>query len=327
MKLATIGTGSIVDEFLQAVEQVETSKCVAMYSRKVETATALAEKYNIKSIYTSLEEMYQDPEIECVYIASPNSLHFDHAYQALSSGKHVICEKPFTSTVEEAEKLIALAKEKKLFLFDAISNIHLPNFKLIQENLALLGPIRFVQCNYSQYSRKYNQLLSGETPNVFNPAFSGGALLDINIYNLHFVTRLFGIPKEISYTANKHPNGIDTSGVLVMKYPEFISECVGSKDTQGMNFVLIQGENGYLHVKNGANGCRSVFIHTNDQEVNLNAQTSMNRLFYELAEFEGIVQREDYSSCYKLLEHTLEVVRETVKARTDAGIVFAADNG
>ncbi|WP_068505060.1 Gfo/Idh/MocA family protein [Paenibacillus kribbensis] len=325
MKIATIGTGSIVDAFLSAVDQIEDVTCVAMYSRKEETAKPLAEKYNIASIYTDLEALFADPKVDFVYVASPNSLHFDHAYRALQHGKHVICEKPFTSTLQEAESLIALAQQNQLMLFEAITTIHLPNYQLVKDQLSRLGTIKFIQCNYSQYSRKYNQLLSGETPNVFNPQFSGGALTDINIYNLHFVMNIFGSPQSVSYTANKHANGIDTSGILVLKYPGFIAECVGCKDTNSMNFVLIQGEKGYLHVVNGANGCRQILLHTGETEQELNLQTNRNTLYYELEAFNTLYKNNDFKRCYELLDYSRSVIQTVVEARKDANIVFGAD--
>jgi predicted dehydrogenase len=325
MKIATIGTGFIVDAFLSGLSSIEEAECVAMYSRKEETAKPLAEKYGIHSIYTDLNEMYADPTIEFVYVASPNSLHFEQAYRALEHGKHVICEKPFTSTLKETDTLISLAKQKNLMLFEAITTIHLPNYQLIKENIEKLGQIKLIQCNYSQYSSKYNALLAGETPNVFNPKFSGGSLVDINIYNLHFVMNLFGTPEKITYSANKHTNGIDTSGVLVMEYPEFIAECVGAKDTRSMNFVLIQGEKGYIHVDNGANGCRRITLHIGESEVVLNSQTTMNNLYYELVVFNEIFKTKDFNECYKLLDYSRSVMDMIVEARKDANIVFDAD--
>ncbi|MDQ0971334.1 putative dehydrogenase [Neobacillus niacini] len=125
--------------------------------------------------------------------------------------------------------------------------------------------------------------------------------------------------------ANKHPNGIDTSGILVMKYPDFIAECVGSKDSHSMNFVLIQGEKGYLHVDQGANGCRKVILHTDETEIVLNSQATTNNLFYELLAFNEIYKSNDFNCCYELLEHSISVMRMLVNARKDAGIVFDAD--
>lgn len=326
MNIATIGTGSIVDAILSAINELEDVTCTAMYSRKKETAQELAGKYGVSTIYTGLESLFSDANVDLVYIASPNSMHYEQAYQALQHGKHVVCEKPFTSTLQEAETLIALAKEKNLLLFEAISNIHLPNIKVIQEKLPKLGPIKLIQCNYSQYSRKYNDLLAGQTPNVFNPQFSGGALMDINIYNLHLVMNLFGSPNAVSYTANQHANGIDTSGVVVLKYPEFIAECVGAKDTSSMNFVLIQGEKGYLQVVGGANGCREIKLQIgNEPAEEYNAQTKSNWLYYEWEAFRDIYASGDHKRCYELLEHSQSVMSVLMSARKDAGIVFAAD--
>lgn len=325
MKIGTIGTGSILDVFLSGIYDIEDVECVAVYSRKEETGKTLADKFNVNKVYTDLDSMLDDKEIDFIYIASPNSLHFEQALRALKKGKNVICEKPFTSTVKEVETLIKIAKEKSLMLFEAITTIHLPNYKLIKENIKKLGKLRMVICNYSQYSRKYNQLLAGETPNVFNPQFSGGALQDINIYNLHFVMNMFGTPESVRYTANKHQNGIDTSGVLVLKYPDFICECVGCKETQSENFVYIQGENGYIHVNKGANGCREFSVHAGDEHLTRNEQESMNNLYYEMLNFVNIYNKQDYKTCYDLLDYSYSVIKVVVAARKDASIVFDAD--
>ncbi|ANF95568.1 Gfo/Idh/MocA family protein [Paenibacillus bovis] len=325
MNIGIIGTGSIAHAFLDALQHIPSASCTAILSRRQSTAEPLAQQYGIARIHTVLDELLHDPEVDWIYIASPNSLHFDYALQALQHGKHVICEKPFTSTTRELQILIRTARKQQLFLFEAITNIHLPNYQWIKQNIDRLGPIRLIQCNYSQYSRKYNELLSGGLPNVFNPAFSGGALMDINIYNLHLVMNLFGSPRQVSYTANKHSGGIDTSGVLVLTYDEYIAECVGAKDTHGMNFVLIQGENGYFHIEHGANGCRRILIHTGEQQMEYNEQTIDNPLYYELAVFEEIYRSSDYSRCYELLDHSYAVMQTLEAARRDAGIVFAAD--
>src|SRR5699024_5132935 len=131
--------------------------------------------------------MYQNPAIDPIYCSTPNSLHYEQGYQALEQWKHVSVEKPFTATVEQANRLIRLAKSKQLMLFEAISNIYLPNIKIVKDYIDLLGPIKIVQCNYTQLSSRYFKLLDGALPNIFNPAFAGGVLGDLNIYNIHLV--------------------------------------------------------------------------------------------------------------------------------------------
>ena len=130
--------------------------------------------------------MLADPDIELVYIATPNSLHYAQTKAALLAGKNVLCEKPFVPTVAEADELIALAKEKHLFLFEAITTAHHPNYALAKQYLDDIGSLRIVSCTFCQYSSRYDALLSGQVPPVFDPACCGGALMDLNLYNVHF---------------------------------------------------------------------------------------------------------------------------------------------
>ena len=325
MKIGTIGTNFIVDAFLDSLTSIPEVECTAIYSRRNETALPLVQKYGVGRIYTDLGKMFTDPQVDFVYVASPNSLHFEQTYQALASGKNVICEKPFTSTLNELNQLISLAKDRHLMLFEAITTIHLPNFKLLRENLSKLGKIKIVQCNYSQYSSRYNKLLAGETPNVFNPEFSGGALVDLNIYNLHFVMSLWGSPEDVHYYANKHENGIDTSGILVLEYPDFLVQCVGSKDSNSLNFGLIQGEKGYVHIENGVNGCRKLIFYLSTETITIDQQTHQNLLYYEVKKFSEIYSQKDYATCYTLLDHSSSVLAVLERARKEAGIIFPVD--
>lgn len=325
MKIGTIGTGVIVEEFLNAVKEVENVECTAVYSRKEETARVLADKYNVKQIYTDYNALFKDENVNFIYIASPNSMHYEYALKALQNGKNVICEKPFTSTVKEAEKLIALVKEKNLFLFEAITTLHLPNYNKIKEKIGFLGELKLVQCNYSQYSSRYDKLLAGEVTNVFNPSFSGGAIQDINIYNLHFVTGLFGKAKVVKYVANIAENGIDTSGIVTLKYDDFVCQCVGAKDSNSPSFAIIQGTRGYIKLNGPANQCRSFEIGVVGKVETYNEQKFSNRMVYEVIDFANIYNNNDLKKCHELLEHSLRVVETLVMARKEAGIVFPAD--
>lgn len=326
VKIGTVGTGIIVEKFLDAVNEVENVECTAVFSRKEESAGVLAAKYNVKQIYTDYNALLNDKNVNFIYIASPNSLHFENAFMALQNGKNVICEKPFTSTVEEIKILMDLAKEKKLFLFEAITTLHLPNYIKIKEKIGSIGKINLIQCNYSQYSNRYDKFLAGEVTNIFDLKFSGGALQDINIYNLHFVIGLFGKAKEVKYVANIAENGIDTSGVITLRYDDFVCECVGAKDSNSPGFAIIQGEKGYIKLNGPANQCLSFEIGFDDKVETFNEQKFTNRLVYELKDFINIYHNNDYKKCNKLLEHSLCVIETAVLARKDAGIVFPADS-
>ena len=149
MRFGIIGTGWITHAFLDGVYK-NGGELVAIYSRKEETALKFGEKYQVTNVYTNMEEFLKDPMIDVVYIASPNSFHYPQTKQALLAGKHVVVEKPVASSADEWEDVMAICKEKNLFLFEAITTQHLPNYKYIKEVVNQIGRIRLVQSNFSQ---------------------------------------------------------------------------------------------------------------------------------------------------------------------------------
>ena len=316
MKIGTIGTGQIVREILEGVAAADGISCGAVYSRKQETGAALAGQFGVEKVYTDLEHFLNDPELDTIYIASPNSLHAGQARMALAHGKHVLLEKPFTTTLEEAQELFALAEKQGVFLFEAITTQSLPNYKAMRELLPQVGRVKIVQCCYSQYSSRYDVLLTGQVPNVFNPAFAGGALMDINVYNLSFVISLFGKPLDVTYHANRHENGVDLSGVLVMRYPDFICTCEGAKDTWGINSAQIQGEKGFLYIKDGCNWFSEVVLETKEGQKRLNHQDEALHWHYEVRELAELIQKKDQAEYERRKALTLDVVEVLEAALT-----------
>lgn len=317
MKLAVVGTGTIVKKFLYAVPKTAFFQCVAVCSRQQESGTCFIESCRdlegldtgAMQVYTDYTAMLAEPEIELVYIALPNSLHYSYAKQALLAGKHVICEKPFTVEAKETEELIAIAKERKQFLFEAITTRNLPNYEIVKKALPKLGQIRMIQCNFSQYSSRYGEYLAGETPNVFHPDYAGGALNDLNIYNLHFVIGLFGKPEHLFYQANRGRKGIDLSGVAVLGYDGFEAVCVAAKDSDSPDFVLIQGEKGYLKIDGQSSRCQQITICVDGQtETYGEGQIEGNVLYYETMVFADTIRHGDYLGCWQKLEETKEVM-------------------
>ena len=308
MRVGTIGSGFIVKYILENIAKTEGIFCEAVYSRTMETGRKLADEFGVSKVYTDLDEMCQDESIDVIYIASPNSLHYGHAKKALSYGKHVICEKPFTPTVKEAEELIQMAKEKHLFLFEAITTLYHPHYSWIKDHMDAIGDLKMISCIFCQYSSRYDLLKAGEVTNVFNPEFAGGSLMDINVYNLHFIVGLLGRPDHVEYFAGRHDNGVDTHGILVMKYGDIVCQCTGAKDTWCENHVQLMGDKGYMNILPGSN---------NEQEVHLvskiapgeSVKLPENQWFYEIQELTRLFKAKDYDTCYKNLETTLEVVR------------------
>ncbi len=326
IRLGTIGSGFIVHNILDAVKPVEGIRCVAVYSRTEEKAKALADKYQVEKTYTDMDAFLADEDINCVYVASPNLLHYEQTKKALLAGKHVLCEKPFCTKLEHAKELVTMAKEKRLFLMEAVPTTYLPNYETLKRNLEKIGRIKLIQGNFSQYSSRYDAFLRGELPNVFNPEFAGGCLMDINFYNVYLNVALFGKPEKVMYFPNiAEQVNIDTSGVLMMQYKDFVSTNTGAKDTWGENFFLIEGEKGYIYAEGGSCSLRSLRIVTKNSEETYWGQEDDERWNYEIKHLTKVLLDDDYDTIYKKLDITLDTVEIIENARKEAGIYFPGD--
>jgi len=326
MKLGIIGSGMIVKELLSIagfLKDVElTAICGTMKSQ--EKVEGLKQEYGIKQTVYSYEELLA-LDLDAVYIGLPNHLHFEFAQKALLANKNVIVEKPFTVNAKEAEALCNLAKEKNVFLFEAITNQYLPNYRKIKEILPSIGKVKIVQCNYSQYSSRYDKFKAGVVLPAFNPEFAGGALMDLNIYNIHFVAGLFGRPENVEYYPNLE-RGIDTSGVVIMDYGAFKCVCIAAKDCKAPIANNIQGDNGCIYQDNPTNVCEGFELLLNDGSVQkVNENMYEHRMVHEFIEFFDLIKKGDRKQCYDMLAHSLLVSEIQTAARAMSGIVFPND--
>ena len=327
MKVGIAGAGMIVNDLFRFIHEVENIELEAIAStpRSLDKVKKMAEEQGIKKYYSCYDELLEDDEVEVMYIASPNHLHYEMCKKALEKGKHVICEKPFTSHVAELKELAKLAKEKQLILLEAISTQYLPNVLKIKELLNEIGQVKIVSANYSQYSSRYNAFKEGNILPAFDYTKSGGALMDLNIYNIHFVVGLFGKPKDVHYYPNIE-NHIDTSGILILEYETFQCVCIGAKDCKAPLSNNIQGDQGCLHVPTPLSYIGSMELLLNDgtKEI-INDNKDVHRMYEEFMAFVKMYQNNDYQQCYEMLEHSMIVTEVQTIARRKAGVVFPAD--
>lgn len=311
MKLTVVGTGKIVEEALPIITATNGIQVQALVStpRSREKAETLAGQYQIQDLYTSLDQALANPDTDTVYVATPNHLHYEMSKAALLAGKHVICEKPFTLKEAQAQELAQLAKEKKLILLEAITNLYLENFAVLKEELTNLGDIKIVDCNYSQYSSRYDAFKDGVIAPAFDPEKGGGALRDLNIYNIHLVVALFGLPKTVNYLPNME-RGVDTSGILLMDYLDFKVVCIAAKDCSAEVRTTIQGNRGSLIVAGESNTLPQVQVTENGIEPRvINKNGSEHRMAAEFRVFQAIIDERDFERAQEALDHSLKVMK------------------
>ncbi|KAF2462224.1 hypothetical protein BDY21DRAFT_368322 [Lineolata rhizophorae] len=323
INFSVIGTGWISDSFVQAAHKTKAWKLTAVYSRTGENAENFAEKYNVTNTYTELDSLGLDPEVQAVYIASPNSLHYSQAKLMLVAGKNVILEKPATSTVAEFEELFALAKQHRVFLLEANRHIHEVNFKVLQRNLSALGPIFGATLNYASYSSRFNNVLAGETPNVFSLKYSGGALVDLGVYPIAAAVALFGAPKGQIYRPVKLPNGADGGGVTLLDYGNFSVSITASKVFTSTGPSEVYGQNGTLIMNGVTDIDRVSFLNAKTKETVDWAQPKAPlNLLEEATEFARIIKGKDWDAATKLEQISRTTLAITTDLRRQNGIVF-----
>ena len=322
INFAVIGSNWISEKFVDATSVNKQLKLTAVYSRKIEKARDFAAKFNVNRCYDDLQTLACAPDIQAVYIASPNSLHFEQTLQMLQQGKHVICEKPLASTSKQVEILYQAALDNKVILFEAYMTACLPNFQQVKNNLGKLGRLRKAHLHYCQYSSRYQKYLDGENPNTFNPVFSNGSIMDIGYYCIAFSVALFGKPQNIQASALLLASGVDGCGSALLDYGDFSVTIDHSKISNSVLESEIQGEQGSLIIKQ-LNTCDEVRLCT-PESTDLTLAQHENSMSYE-AEFFALQIRQEKMDEQAVLrsKETAAIITE-IRALT--GVKFPADN-
>lgn len=326
MRLATIGTSKITDSFLNAVQKNGRFTYAGAYSRTEEKAKAFAEKHHGSQWFSSIEKLAAARDIDVVYVASPNGLHFKQVEALLEGGKHVICEKPIFTTLREFDEAFAQAENRNVFLFEAIRNIQTPVFHRLKEELPRAGRLRSAVLKLIQYSSRYDRFLAGDVANVFSPQFAGGALEDLGVYPLYVAIALFGEPEDASYFPVRLSNGIDGSGTLVLNYDGFVCTVLCSKIAHSGLPSEIHGEKGTLSIDSSSDIARLEWTDAHTKETALLAENiSDNDKFYEIDHFADVLEQRDTTEYMRLKELSRQVLRIMEKVRKDNGIFFPND--
>ena len=319
MKISIAGTGKIAEEVMRMLHRDFSGKITVtgIYARQqsVEHAIDLCKAYAPTGfVYTDYGRMLEEAEADYVYIANANHVHHEYAMQAMLAGKNVIVEKPIAVNRVQTEELIDTAIQRCVYCLPAFSLLYMPLFRKLQEVLPQIGTVRMVHCNYAQRSSRYDRYLQGELTPVFDPAMAGGTLADLNVYNLCFTIALFGPPRTIRYDCNRGYNGIDTSGTLLCHYPTSLAVLSASKDSDGLSYGCIQGEDGYIEVHGSVSILDSFTLHLKGKEpVTYKSESGCHRLGYEFREFLALI--ENRQECHIVIPYVTRIMQEIAIAQ------------
>ena len=319
MKIGILGAGSIANKVAPALAALSEITCYAVASRTPGKAEQFAKTFGFEKVYTDYAEMLADPEVELVYVATPHSHHYEHMMLCLQYGKHVICEKAFTMNARQAVQVCAAAREKGLFVAEAIWTRYMPSRKMIQQILdsGVIGKPNTLTANLSY--------VISDKQRIYDPALAGGALLDIGVYGLNFALMHFGSDiVRVESSVAKMETGVDGMETITLFYRDGrMAVLTHSVYCRSDRMGIIHGDKGYMVVEN-INNPQSIRVY--DSEDRLIARYAVpeqvNGYEYEFREAvrcieEGRLEPESMSHA-----DTLEVMERMDALRKSWGVVY-----
>lgn len=319
IRWAVLGTGVIANEMAQALQSVGRS-VYAVGNRTHEKAVLFAKKYGIGKVYDDFHEMFTDDDVDAVYLTTPHNTHIDFMIQALSNGKHVMCEKSITLNSEELDRAVKLAREKRLVLAEAMTIYHMPLYKKLREivDSGRLGPVRMIQLNFGSF-KEYDM-----TNRFFNKDLAGGALLDIGVYAIslarYFMTSK---PDQVLSQVKYAPSGADEqSGILMMNCQGEMAVISLTLHAKQPKRVVIACENAYIEVTEYPRADKAVIIHTQtgEREV-VEAGSHDMALRYELEDMEAAIR----SGGDMFLPYSIDVMNIMTGIRKEWGMYYDSE--
>lgn len=242
-----LGTGDIARQFADGIDALPDAVVAAVGSRSQDTAAAFGKRHGIERCHGSYEALAADPDVDAIYIGTPHPLHKANTILCLESGKHVLCEKPFAVNRGEAEAMIAVAREKQLFLMEAMWTRYLPSTEKVREWLAegAIGEVRMFEGSFG-FRADWN-----EESRLLDPSLAGGALLDVGVYPIAFAHMVFGgAPDRITGMAHLGDTGVDEQSAYVLGFPggglAVLSAAVRTETPQD---ATVMGTDGMIHLE------------------------------------------------------------------------------
>lgn len=342
IRFGVIGTGAIVGKVITGGRQHPDFEVLAVCSRTEEKGRAFASEWGIAKVYTSVEAMASDPEIDVIYIASPNYAHCSQAIACMNRGKHVLCEKPLASNAREASEMTACARKNGVALMEAMISTLNPNFRAMREALPLVGKIRHCFASYCQYSSRYDRFKNGIVENAFKNELSNGSVMDIGIYTIYPMVALFGRPLSVKAQSVLMSTGVDAQGCAVLKFCNAAADSAEPSVEDAFNVTVmyskicdsvlpteICGEEGSLLLDKIHIAEKAEFIpakrHRDEGCAILRRGLEKDPYYYEIEEFISILQEGRLESSVNTLDTSLATLEIIDEIRRQAGVLYPAD--
>ncbi len=317
-----LGCGNIAKKFANAIPDVKDAELVACGSRSQEKADTFGAEFKIPHRHGSYKDLAADPDVDCIYVATPHTKHKEDALLALKAGKHVLCEKPFAVNAAEAKSVLQAAKRRKLFCMEAMWTRFLPVMVEVRKLLEkrAIGELRMVQASFA--------FRAGWNPQsrLLNPELAGGGLLDVGVYTISFAHMVLGSPNEVLGAAQIGETGVDEQAAMILKYktgPLATLTC-GVRTTTEHNAV-IYGTDGFIRIPQFWNARKFDWGYWGKDVQTVEPTFEGNGFNYEIAEVNRCVKAGKLESDVMPHAATLEVMRMMDDLRSQWGLEYPSE--
>jgi predicted dehydrogenase len=315
-----LSTGRIAEALASAIAHLDDCEVVAVGSRSQESADKFGDKFNIKNRHASYEALCNDPEVDVIYVATPHSHHYDNMLLALNANKHVLCEKAFTINAAQAEQCIDLAREKNLFLMEAMWTRFIPATIQARQWIGegMIGEIKQV---FADLSVKFPYNPEGR---IFNPELGGGALLDVGIYPISFAHMLLGTPDDVWSVAFLGETGIDEHDSIMFAYENgSTAQLSTSALVRGTHEATIVGDKGYIRFHAPLHHTKKLTLKLADlPEREIDVPYEGNGYQYEVIEVNQCIRAGKTESSVMTLDDTLAIMKLMDSMREEWGLEY-----
>lgn len=321
IKWGIIGAGRIASTFATALNAMDNVELTAIASRNMKKAEEFARQFSIKKAYGSYEALAKDPEIDVVYIATPHTEHKDNSALCIRNRKAVLCEKPFTINSKEAEYLISLAKEKNVFLMEAMWTKFLPVNAIVKTWIAdkKIGEVRHIRASFGFYSE------FDPNSRLYNPNTAGGSLLDVGVYPITYVIYLLDkLPEQVVSSAVIGRNNVDEQNVISLRFDGGILADISSAisvDTGGDAVII--GDQGKIVVPEFWKAEKAERYNAQGQLVETyELSHPINGYEYEAEEVNRCLREGRIESSRHPLQGTLDIMKVMDQIREQWGLIY-----
>lgn len=310
---AVLGTGVIANEMAQALQKMG-KNLYAVANRTHEKAIAFANKYDVQKVYDEIDDMFEDEDVDIIYITSPHNTHYAFMEKALQHGKHLLVEKSITLNSRELDRMIALANQKQLIMAEAMTIWHMPIYKklwdIVKSNQ--LGKVQMITVNFGSF-KEYDM-----NNRFFNMNLAGGAMLDIGVYALSIVRSFMDeTPTDIVSQWKASPTGSDEQATILLKNKQDQMATVAlSMHSKQPKRAMISCEKGYIEIMEYPRADKAVLVDAETGEkTEVECGDTSNALYYEMQDMEAAVKDGDTACMH--LEYSKDVMDIMTKLRKD----------